>query len=179
MKQKIVMISALFAFVSLAAVGCYGPFNLTRRVHKWNGQAGDKWVREVVFLALVILPVYEFASLGDAIVFNSIEFWTGKNPVESASADKELRNIAVGSDKAVMSYSKLSQAVEIRMRGDGKDARTLSLEPQADGSMAAIDQNGKIMMLSQMASDGGIVIENSKGSLIAKYSSEEADKILK
>ena len=111
MKQKIVMISALFAFVSLATVGCYGPFNLTRRVHKWNGQAGDKWVQEVVFLAFAIVPVYGFAALGDAIVFNSIEFWTGNNPVQSASADKEFRHIAVGSDRAVMSYSKLTDEI--------------------------------------------------------------------
>lgn len=73
------------ALVSLACFvsGCYGPFNLTRQLHRWNGQVGDKYVNELVFLALTILPlpVYGVAVLADMVIFNSIEFWTGRNPV--------------------------------------------------------------------------------------------------
>lgn len=66
---------------SLFVSGCYGPFNLTRQLHTWNGQLGDKYVNELVFLGLAILPVYAGAVIGDAVLFNSIEFWTGRNPV--------------------------------------------------------------------------------------------------
>ncbi|MBI4323552.1 MAG: DUF3332 family protein [Candidatus Omnitrophica bacterium] len=66
---------------SLLASGCYGPFNLTRQLHHWNGQAGDKYVNELVFVAFAILPVYGVTIVGDAVLFNSIEFWTGHNPV--------------------------------------------------------------------------------------------------
>ena len=68
--------------LGLLVSGCYGPFNLTRRLYQWNSQVGDKWEKELVFLLLVALPVYELTALGDAIVFNSMEFWTGRNPVE-------------------------------------------------------------------------------------------------
>jgi len=67
--------------LTLLTVSCYGPFNATRRVHEWNGQVGSTWVNEGVFLAFVILPVYSLASLGDALIFNTIEFWGGENPV--------------------------------------------------------------------------------------------------
>ena len=70
--------------MSLLASGCYGPFNLTRQLHHWNEQAGDKYVNELIFLAFTILPVYGVTVVGDAVLFNSIEFWTGHNPVFSS-----------------------------------------------------------------------------------------------
>ena len=69
--------------LGLAASGCYGPFNLTRRLYKWNGEvSNEKWGKEVVFLILALTPVYGFATLADGVVFNSLEFWTGNNPVD-------------------------------------------------------------------------------------------------
>ena len=70
---------ALALFLS----GCYGPFNLTRRLYQWNGQVQGKWEKEFMFLLLAWAPVYGLTVAGDAIVFNSMEFWTGKNPVDS------------------------------------------------------------------------------------------------
>ena len=69
--------------LALVASGCYGPFNLTRRLYQWNGQIAGKCEKELVFLLLAWAPVYGLTVAGDAIVFNSMEFWTGKNPVEA------------------------------------------------------------------------------------------------
>lgn len=73
------------AAAALLATSCYGPFNLTTRLHHWNGQVGDpsttggKWTNEAIFLGCAILPVYSICILGDSLIFNSVEFWTGKN----------------------------------------------------------------------------------------------------
>lgn len=73
-------------FTALAA-SCYGPFNATRSLYKWNGEVTDsKWGNEAVFLGLAILPVYGIFMLGDAIIFNSLEFWGAKNPVDPPTA---------------------------------------------------------------------------------------------
>ncbi len=80
------------ASILASATSCYGPFNLTRTVHKWNGtvkgsgEVSAKWMKEIIFLALVIVPVYQVSTLADALVFNSIEFWTGENPIKTAEA---------------------------------------------------------------------------------------------
>ncbi len=68
--------------------GCYGPFHLTRRVWKFNGEVSDnKWVVELVYLVCTAIPVYGIATLADAVIFNSVEFWTGENPLaEGADA---------------------------------------------------------------------------------------------
>ena len=47
----------------------------------WNQQVGSKFVNELVFFAFWILPVYEVAGLADILVINSIEFWSGSNPM--------------------------------------------------------------------------------------------------
>ncbi len=66
---------------SLLLGGCTGSFQMTRKVYNFHRSQTDKWQDELLFLAVAILPAYTLATLGDALVFNSIEFWTGKNPV--------------------------------------------------------------------------------------------------
>ncbi len=63
--------------------GCYGPNNAWNNLHDWNGKVTEsKWGNEAVFLALNIIPVYGFCYLGDVLIFNSMEFWGMKNPIE-------------------------------------------------------------------------------------------------
>lgn len=60
---------------------CIGSFNLTNKLLSWNNQIGNKFVNELVFFAFWVLPVYEVSCLADVLVLNSIEFWSGSNPV--------------------------------------------------------------------------------------------------
>ena len=71
-------ISGVMLALSLFVSGCYGPFRLTRQLHDWNGRIGDKYENEVVFVAFCVFPVYAFTAAADAVLFNSIEFWTGR-----------------------------------------------------------------------------------------------------
>lgn len=66
----------------LGSSACIGSFHLTRKVYAFNKSVSpDKWVQELVFLAFAVVPVYSIASGLDVLVINSIEFWTGENPV--------------------------------------------------------------------------------------------------
>jgi hypothetical protein len=59
---------------------CIGPNNAFNSILSWNSKASDsKFVNELVFLGLNLIPVYPLALFGDMIVFNSVEFWTGNN----------------------------------------------------------------------------------------------------
>jgi hypothetical protein len=82
--------AALVAVLCLGALssGCYGPFNATKRLHRWNGQVDGAWGNEGVFLLITIIPVYGLFMLGDALIFNSIEFWGGTNPVSPTVDDQ-------------------------------------------------------------------------------------------
>lgn len=76
--------------LAFSSVGCYGSFGLVRSVHEFNGDISDNaWIQELVFLGFIWLPVYSLASLGDAIIFNSVEFWTGDNPIGDYEGEGE------------------------------------------------------------------------------------------
>ena len=86
---------------------CCGPFNLTKNVYHWNGNvkgSGDvnsKWMREIVFFGMVVLPVYEFSALLDAFIFNSIHFWTGESPIKASDMSSDGTKVTTLGDTTI------------------------------------------------------------------------------
>jgi hypothetical protein len=75
--------------LSLFSSSCLGPDNAFRSLHHWNKNVSEnKWGNEAVFVLLTIIPVYGFAYLGDILIFNSIEWWGGDNPIAPPPADE-------------------------------------------------------------------------------------------
>lgn len=68
---------------SMLTTSCIGNFALFKKLLAWNKTIDNKFVNELVFIAFWIVPVYEVAGLADLLVINSIEFWSGNNPVAS------------------------------------------------------------------------------------------------
>lgn len=82
MKKKFIKLGIVAALCSTMTLSsCIGSFKLTNDLLSWNKNIGSKFVNELVFFAFWILPVYEVAGLADILVLNSIEFWSGTNPV--------------------------------------------------------------------------------------------------
>ena len=71
----------------LTATSCVGPNNAFNGLSSWNSRVTEsKWGNELIYLGMWIIPVYEIALLCDGLVFNSIEFWGGKNPIDAPAA---------------------------------------------------------------------------------------------
>ena len=70
---------------------CIGSFGLHSKLVNWNQNIGHKAVNELVFLALNIIPAYGVCYLADALVINSIEFWSGSNPMASIGDVKTVK----------------------------------------------------------------------------------------
>ena len=81
-----VLICGAFLFSS-----CIGSFALHRKVVDWNQGIGSKFINELVFLAFNIIPVYPLCYMADALVLNSIEFWSGSNPMASIGDVKKVK----------------------------------------------------------------------------------------
>ncbi|HAP00028.1 MAG TPA: hypothetical protein DCQ83_08300 [Fibrobacteres bacterium] len=86
-----VAVGALLFTASLPLQGCYGKFALTRKLYKWNGTVGDKWINSIITVAFCIVPVYPAVGFVDLVAFNTAEFWSGKNPVTMGPSDRETR----------------------------------------------------------------------------------------
>lgn len=80
--KKVFLSIALASTLFLSS--CIGSFGLTNMYYNWNNSISNKFVNEIVFFATACLvPVYGVCIFVDGVVLNSIEFWTGSNPVAS------------------------------------------------------------------------------------------------
>ena len=91
MKRGKLTLVAVVLSGSLLFSSCVGSFSLFNRLSSWNQSVGNKFVNELVFLAFNIVPVYGVAYLADALVINSIEFWSGSNPMANVGDVKKVK----------------------------------------------------------------------------------------
>jgi hypothetical protein len=163
--------------------GCYGPFYLVRKVHKFNGEVSDnKWIVEVVYLLTAhLIPVYGIAGLADAIIFNSIEFWTGENPLaETASegAPASRRIVRGDSEYRLTLAGQNGEELVIEQFVKGEPGPTLRLQRRGDG-VVALDGEGATLFSSRTEADGRVVVSDAAGKQVASYSGEDAEKFLR
>ena len=86
----------LLGSITITQTGCFGSFNLTKKIYAFNQDATDnKFVRSLLFWGLCIIPVYEVCALVDIVVLNLIEFWSGSNPVSMNEGDHEMQLVTL------------------------------------------------------------------------------------
>ncbi|ABM01157.1 DUF3332 domain-containing protein [Shewanella amazonensis] len=97
--NKITLTLALLATTQLA--GCMGQMGLSGMLTQGNLSAVDnRYGRAGLYMLLA--PVYGLTATADLFIFNSIEFWTGKNPITGKSpalADTPAKTIIKVNDK--------------------------------------------------------------------------------
>ena len=128
----------LVAAVGALSAGCFGKFQLTRKVYDINQSIDEKYVRSATTWIFVILPVYGFAALADLIVFNVIEFWTGENPVDAEPVTKVS---AHGNGRTVLTLSRDGSATVAAIeRYEGERlVSTLRVRDDGRGNVAAVE----------------------------------------
>ena len=87
-KKSLTLLVAATLASSVLFSSCIGSFGLSNKLLDWNRNIDSKFVNELVFVAFWIVPVYEISALADILVLNSIEFWSGSNPVADAGTVK-------------------------------------------------------------------------------------------
>ncbi len=102
--RRAVVVGVLAAFAPLAAGGCFGGFNLTRKVYHFNKKVDrDQWIQWFVFVIISVFPIYGFAMIVDLVIANSLEFWTGDNPIEMTCSGPRVVRAPDGST-ATLTY---------------------------------------------------------------------------
>ena len=136
MRRTLVVLAAL----AITQSACFGSFAATRALYRFNkGISGDKFIQELLFLGLIIVPAYSLFVFGDVILFNSIEFWGGSNPIQGDSSQPREREV---------------------MLADGSSAR---LVQDADGMR--IEHGGKVLLVQRSA--GGMILVAEDGTVLA------------
>lgn len=126
----------LVAAVGALSAGCFGKFQLTRKLYDINQSIDEKYIRSAVTW-LFVIP-YAVTGLLDFIVFNVIEFWSGENPVVSAPVTKVY---AQGNGKTVLTLSRDgSDTVAVIERYEGERlVSTLRVRDDGRGKVTAVE----------------------------------------
>ena len=132
------------------ASSCIGSFGLFGKVLDWNKQAtGNKFLNALIFI--LISPAYALCGIADLFVINSIEFWSGSNPV-TADIGK-TRNIT-GSDGRLYAVTTLADGYEI---SDG-EGNTVNFVHDGETDTWSMVKDGKTTPLLRIKGDGRVEI---------------------
>lgn len=161
----------LVAAVGALSAGCFGKFQLTRKLYDINQSIDEKYIRSAVTW-LFVIP-YAITGLLDFIVFNVIEFWSGENPVASAPVTKVF---AQGNGKTVLTLSRDGSgtlAVIERYEGE-RLVSTLRVRDDGQGKVAAIETAAgrKVREVSAVAASDGsvdVTVATAAGTDTEKY----------
>ena len=165
--KKLVAMLVLFAFV---LTGCFGSFNLTRKVYQFNKSQGDKWVQEIVFIVMVVVPVYGISTFVDAIVFNSVEFWTGENPV-AANGVKPVMIAKGQSGEATLLFDGPQEKISLQIT-QGQSSKDLTFVSEEAGVVAK-DAQGQTQFSAVTNADGSVSVYDKDAHLLKSFSPEQ------
>ncbi len=172
MKRPSPWLAIAFAgFMSLHATGCFGQFKLTQKIWNFNKNiSGNKFVQWLMFLVLTIIPVYELGVFIDSIVVNSIEFWTGSNPVASADgSDNNTRIVKLSpTDTLRLSRDVETGVMRIELEREGHETMVRYFEPLEDG-MVVRDDAGTMLIQAQETADGAVAVTDASGTTLTVH----------
>jgi hypothetical protein len=158
MQMKQAKVLAAVVAVAMGS-GCMGSFALTKGLYHFNDTiTGNKIVNNVIFWALAILPVYELAVLGDVVILNTIEFWTGAKLLgDAAAADSDQRVVVNEHSDGSLTLTGGDRVVEFVPAGDHRVVVVVdglvvgSAVRQADGSVVASRADGDVVIDADVA----------------------------
>ncbi len=87
--KRFKLVLVMVAFMTLFT-GCFGSMVLTKKMYNWNDGIQNKFGKSVVFWATVFW-VYPILGFVDWVFLNTIEFWTGSNPLAMSDTDREVQ----------------------------------------------------------------------------------------
>ena len=135
---------ALKSFILLMAgtcamSSCIGSFGLFNKVLDWNKQAtGNKFLNWLIFI--LISPAYVLCGVADILVINSIEFWSGSNPLAENIGKTES---IMGSDGKLYAVTTLADGYEVK----GPDGKIVNFKHNAEDDSWSMIQDGKTTKL--------------------------------
>jgi Domain of unknown function (DUF3332). len=150
--MKKLRVLALVLGVSILSSSCYGPFRLTTKLHTWNGQIGDKFINALVFFAFVVIPVYGVTTFVDALVFNTIEFWGGNNPISMKEGEVREQLVEKNGQSMKLTASRNKCEIEV-LSGENKGQKTTMIydEKESAWMLQTAEGNQKLVQMVEDA----------------------------
>lgn len=174
-KGMVCMMLASFMGISTA---CYGPFNLTKNVYQWNsgikgsGEVSEKWMKELVFFGMIVVPVYMFSALLDAFIFNSIQFWSGSNPVKASELEDDGQTKVAQVGDLTMRWTATSEGATVTYERHGIVERRAIIVSSATG-YRLLEERGLTLAEAEYAADGTLTILDQECQVVQRWTGDQ------
>ncbi|MFO7955480.1 MAG: DUF3332 family protein [Candidatus Brocadiia bacterium] len=169
--RRVVSVVLVGVLLSLG-VGCYGSFPLTHFVYTVNGSIEPGLLRQVVFWVFLILPVYEVGALGDVIIFNLLEFWTG------ADFDGFAQSTEPGELQFTMEPAEDGRTARVSVTREGDVVARARFVRVSDRLCEARSPEGDLLGRAVRTEDGGARLEAADGTAVTILSGREFDTLV-
>ena len=144
--KKLTICTLLSASILFSS--CLGSFSAFNGLRDWNdGLTNSKFVDNLVFWALNIVPVYGLFMFGDVFIFNVIEFWSGSNPIAMKEGDREVQIVEKDGNTFEMVATKNRLQLKV-IEGERKGDKLDLVYKPSEKSWNAVKPNGEIIKLS-------------------------------
>ena len=156
------LITCSLMSVLLLCTSCLGSFSAFNNLKDWNMEISDsKFVNNLVFWALNIVPVYGLFFIGDTLIFNVIEFWSGSNPIAMNDGEVETQILKRNGNTYEMIASRNRFVINV-IDGEYKGNHLEMLYKPEDRSWNALKEDGEIIKLSSFK-DGLMIVYMPNG----------------
>lgn len=178
--QRVVAAVVLLSVVAMSTA-CYGPFALTKNVYRWNsnvkgsGEVNDKWMKELVFFGLIIVPAYQFSALLDMFIFNSMHFWTGESPIKESSLESEGPRVATIGETTIR-WTPIEAGATVTYERHGVVERRAVLVSSSTG-YRLVDEHGHLLSETEYGVDGVVRLLNENCQVVKQWSREELQSL--
>ncbi|MBR9832930.1 DUF3332 domain-containing protein [bacterium] len=146
--MKKIVFSAMAAMIMITQTGCFGSFELVKKVYDFNDNiSSSKFVNSLFFWVTgIILPVYGIAAMVDVVILNLIEFWTGSNPIAMNEGQIEEQLVTYKGEVYKMTATKNkfhveklngTESIEVGNLVFADEARTWSFEKNGESTPIA------------------------------------------
>jgi len=177
LRKRIVTAIVVASFLTITTA-CYGPFNLTRNVYHWNSnikgskEVNEKWMKEFVFFGMIIIPVYMFSALLDAFIFNSIQFWSGDNPVKASELGDDGRTKVAQVGDLTMRWTATSEGATVTYERAGIVERRATIASSATG-YRLLDDKGMTLAEAEYAADGTLTVLDQDCQVVQRWTDDQ------
>ena len=152
---RVIALLLVVSTLCLATASCMGGFQLTRKLYNWNSSM-DKWVASIVLFIFIIIPVYGIVGLVDWIILNTVEFYTGSNPVAAGEPVTRTANID-GTQVTMTMHPGEGMNIDIVSIDQNGSQKKVVVRTTEDGLVAHVEENGVDTVIeARQSEDGGL-----------------------
>ncbi len=177
LRNRIVAAVVMGSFLTLTTA-CYGPFNLTRNIYHWNSnikggkEVNEKWMKEIVFFGMIIIPVYMFSALLDAFIFNSIQFWSGDSPIKASDLGDDGQTKVAQVGDLTMRWTSTSEGATVTYERNGIIERRATIVSSETG-YRLVNESGNTLAEVEYEADGTLTVLDHDCRVVQRWTDDQ------